>query len=131
MNNTINRIKKRADTLAEYIINKVEGLEAENHELEERSRNTYLMFKKYDMAFDKVVDEIADIDKAENGDIDIRYKNKRTHNTLANPSIECYPVGSILYPLAELILKKWEDKVEFNKLIKEYKLGRKRIEPLK
>lgn len=126
-NKQINKIKKRADTLTDYIINKVDRLELANHELEERSRNTYLMFKKYDMAFDKVVNEIVNVEKADNGDIEVIYKDKDTHSTIANPLIEYYLVGSVLYPLGELILKKWEDRVEFNKLIKEYKKGSKPI----
>ena len=117
-NNTINRMKKRADTLAEYIVNRVEDLEVdnnclrkENEELFERSKHHYLALREWEMPCAKVLEDIKNIEKDKRGVIIIIFK---THGIVG----EFEPTHQF-YPLMEKLLKEYEKKVEFEKLLKE------------
>lgn len=113
MNNTINRTKKRADILTEYIVCRVERLEKENCYLEdelrdERSRGlkSFAEIMKYRTPFRKVLEKVKGVSKHEKGEIEI------VVNAQFCPRI--YPNDPI-YPLAEKLLEEYNDKVEFEK----------------
>ena len=55
MNNTINRIKKRADTLAEFFIERYERLEKENHLIKKSDMESHLKLREYENAFEKLI----------------------------------------------------------------------------
>ena len=61
MNNTINRIKKRADTLTDFIIERYERLEKANYDLEELNRRNYLKLRTHELVFEKVLDKITEV----------------------------------------------------------------------
>ena len=120
MNNTINRIKKRADTLAEYIVERVERLERknellkrDNEELFGRSKHHYLMLREWEMPCAKVLEDIEHIEKDKRGVIIIIFK---THGIVG----EFEPTHQF-YPLMEKLLKEYEKKAEFERIVKEYK----------
>lgn len=117
MNNTINRIKKRADTLAEYIIEKVERLEGENHKLKTKGREIYLELRTHELAFEKALDRITEV-KEYQGNTIITFKgedNNGDMDTLYTRFTQDEP----LYPLAEMLLEKYEKEAEFKRVIKE------------
>ena len=122
MNNTTNRIKKRADTLAEYIVNKVERLEKKNDELELLGSETYHELRRHEMAFEKVLDTIAEVKKDKDGTIIIQF---------------CYGVCTIyeskspMYPLIEMLLEKYRKRKVFERVVDKLRKGSKPIEPLK
>lgn len=116
MNNTINRMKKRTDILADYIVERVERLERENRCLREendewfkRSKQHYLMLREWEMPCAKVLENIKRIEKDKAGVIVIEYKDK--HNEGFDPR---YPA----YPLIEKLLAEYEKKAEFERLLK-------------
>lgn len=118
-NKQINKIKRRADTLADYIIKRVEDLDEdnnrlrkENEELFGRSKHLYLMLREWEMPCAKVLEDIEHIEKDKRGVIVIEYKDK--HSEGFDPR---YPA----YPLIEKLLKEYEKKAEFEKLLKEAK----------
>lgn len=119
MNNTINRIKKRADTLAEYIVERVERLEKDNRFLEEelrceRSANGKALAEiiKYRAPFRKVLENVKSVSKSEKGEIEV------VVNAQFYPHY--YPTDP-LYPLAEKLLKEYNDKVEFERSLEKAK----------
>lgn len=117
MNNTINRMKKRADILTEYIVERAERLERKNEllkrdngELFERSKHHYLMLREWEMPCAKVLEDIEHIEKNKGGVIIINYKDGNVGEfVLDNP----------FYPLIEKLLKEYEKKVEFERVLKE------------
>ena len=119
MNNQINRIKKRADILTEYIVDRVERLERENkhlrrdnEELLGRGKQHYLMLREWEMPCAKVLEDIEHIEKDKRGVIIINYKDGNVGEfVLDNP----------FYPLMEKLLKEYEKKAEFERLLKEVK----------
>lgn len=120
MNNTINRIKKRADILTEYIVDRVERLERENkllkrdnEELFGRSKQHYLMLREWEMPCAKVLEDIEHIEKDKRGVIIIIFK---THGIVG----EFEPTHQF-YPLIEKLLKEYEKKAEFERVLKEAK----------
>ena len=116
MNNTINRIKKRADTLAEYIIGRAEWLEKENHKLETRGREIYLELRTHELAFEKALDKITKIEKHK-GNIIITFKGK-DNNGDTDTLYTYFNKDEPLYPLAEMLLEKYEKEVEFARLLR-------------
>ena len=119
MNNTINRIKKRADILTDYIVERVERLERENkhlrrdnEELFGRSKQHYLMLREWEMPCAKVLEDIENIEKDKRGVIIINFKNG---------IFDEYKPSSVFYPLMEKLLKEYEKKAEFERVLKEAK----------
>lgn len=73
MNNQINKIKRRADALADFFIERYERLEKENHQLETRG----LKLRTHEIAFEKALKRIIEIKKAKrNNNITIIFKGK-------------------------------------------------------
>jgi uncharacterized protein (UPF0335 family) len=120
-NNQINKIKKRTDTLADYIVNKAERLERYNHELETRGREIYLELREHELAFEKALDRITEIKKDKrNNNITIIFKGKN-NNDDTDTLFTDFTQDEPLYPLAEMLLEKYEKKVEFERLIEKAK----------
>ena len=121
MNNTINRMKKRADTLAEYIVERYEKLEKENHKLLELHNRNYLELRRHELAFEKALDRIIEIEKDKrNNNITIIFKGK-DNNGDTDTLYTYFTQDEPLYPLAEILLEKYEKKAEFERLLKEAK----------
>ena len=117
MNNQINKIKKRADTLADYIVNKIENLEEENYhlkkeneELFERGKHQYLALREWEMPCKKVLEDIQHIEKDKRGVIIIIFK---THGIVGE-----FEPEHQFYPLMEKLLKEYEKKAEFERLFR-------------
>lgn len=113
MNNTINRIKKRADILTEYIVERVERLEEENRHYEERYREererAERHFKRvmdYTMPFNKVLDSVENIIKDKSGLISIHFKN----NLIGE-----FDTDNCLYPIISKLYEIYTEKVEYEK----------------
>ena len=113
MNNTINRTKKRADILTEYIVERVERLEKKNRYLEDELRHeknisgeVLAEVIKYRAPFRKVLENVKSVSKCNKGEIEIIVNGQLC------PQI--YPTDP-LYPLAEKLLEEYNKKVEFEK----------------
>ena len=118
MNNTTNRIKKRADTLADFIIRRYERLEKENDRIKEISTQNYLELHTHELVFEKVLDDIIETEKTTNGDtILITFKGK-DNNGDTDTLYTYFHKDEPMYPLAEMLLEKYEKKKEFQELIK-------------
>ena len=131
MNNTINRMKKRADTFAEFFIERYEKLEKENHKLLELHNRNYLELHTHELAFEKALDRIIKTEKTTNGDtILITFKDK-DNNGDTDTLYTYFYKDEPMYPLAEMLLEKYEKKKEFERLIEECKKAKKPIEYLK
>lgn len=111
---TINRIKKRADILTDFFIEKYEKLEQKTYELVELNNRNHLKLREHEIVFEKVLDNVDKIEKFENGEIEVKYKEPNTNNIVAIP----YFVGSALYPFAEMLLEKYRDRKEFEWITK-------------
>ena len=116
MNNQINKTKRRADILAEYIVAKADWLEKENHHLEDEIRHereisvkVLAEITKYRTPFRKVLENVKSVSKSEKGEIEI------VVNAQFYPHY--YP-SDPLYPLAEKLLEEYENKVEFERLLR-------------
>lgn len=119
MNNTINRMKKRADTLAEYFVERMERLEKENRYLEELNRNgnasfneMCIRFKGYSMPFNQVLDNVESMHKDKSGLIIIHFKNKH---------IGEFDIENRLYPIINRLYELYAEKVDYEKRIAERK----------
>lgn len=113
MNNTINRTKKRADILTEYIVGKVERLEEENRHLEDELRHeknisvkVLAEVIKYRTPFRKVLEKVKSVSKCNKGEIEIIVSGQLCPHIYPNDP---------LYPLAEKLLEEYDNKVEFEK----------------
>ena len=116
MNNQVNKIKKRADTLADFFIERYEKLEKENRELETRGRNIYLELRKHEIAFGKALGKITEVKKYQ-GNIIITFKGK-DNNGDTDTLYTHFAQDEPLYPLAEMLLEKYEKEVEFARLLR-------------
>ena len=120
MNNTINRIKKRADILADYIVGRAERLEEENYHLRkenerlfERSKHHYLMLREWEMPCAKVLEDIEHISKDKRGVIIVIFK---THGIVGE-----FEPNHQFYPLMEKLLAEFEKKAEFERVLEKAK----------
>lgn len=109
----INKTKKRADILTEYIVERVERLEKENRYLEnelrgERSENLKLLTDsmKYRTPFRKVLEKVKSVSKCNKGEIEIIVNGQLCPHIYPNDP---------LYPLAEKLLEEYKEKVKFEK----------------
>ena len=117
MNNTINRMKKRADTLAEFFIERYERLEQENHKLLELHNKNYLELRRHELSFEKVLDDIIETEKNKKGNaIYITFKGK-DNNSNTDTLYAQFPQDDPMYPLAEMLLEKYEERKAFKSLI--------------
>jgi hypothetical protein len=110
MNNTTNRIKKRADILTEYIVDRVERLERANYhyqedyrEERERAERHFKRVMGYTMPFNQTLNNIENITKDKNGVIIIKDKNGLTYE---------FATDIVIYPIIEKLLKEYEDRGE-------------------
>ena len=116
MNNTINRIKKRADILTDFFIERYERLEKENHKLLELHNQNYLKLRTHELAFEEALDKITKIEKEKDETITIIFKGK--DNNGDKDTLYAYFIkGEPLYPLAEMLLEKHEKRKAFERLI--------------
>lgn len=109
-------MKKRADTLAEYIVDRVERLEVANNrlreersEMYERSKHHYLALREWEMPCNKTLENIKHIEKDKRGVIVICFNEH---------SVGEFDIANPLYPLIEKLLKEYEKKAEFERLLK-------------
>lgn len=101
MNNRTNATKKRADTLADYIIRRCEDLEEENHRMSLRAITTGNDLREYGDAFFETLKRIEGIEKLDDGSIHIKF--------IAEDGAkmgQIIPVTGFLYPIAEMLFKK-------------------------
>ena len=115
MNNTINRIKKRADTLTDFFIERYERLEQENHKLLELHNKNYLELRRHELSFEKALNEIIKIEKCDKN-IVIIFKSKY-NNGYSDTLYTYFTQDEPLYPLAEMFLEKYEKRKAFKSLI--------------
>lgn len=113
MNNTINRMKKRADILTEYIVERVERLEEVNRYLEQLNRDGNASFNEmcvrlhgYSMPFNKVLDSVDSIIKDKSGLISVHFKN----NLIGE-----FDTDNCLYPIISRLYEIYAEKVEYEK----------------
>lgn len=116
-NNQINKIKRRADTLADFFIERYEKLEKENHKLLELNNQNYLKLRTHELAFEKALDKITKIEKEKNEIIYISFKGEN-NNGDTDTLYTYFAKDEPLYPLAEMLLGKYEQRKAFEKLIK-------------
>lgn len=117
MNNTINRIKKRTDTLTEFFIERYEKLEKENHKLLELHNKNYLELRTHELAFEKALDRVIRTEKTANGDTILIYFKGKDNNGDTDTLYAQFPQDDPMYPLAEMLLEKYEKKKAFKSLI--------------
>ena len=101
MNNATNRIKKRADVLAEYMIDRCNKLEEANHEMSIRSLTDGSKLKKYDDAFYDAVRKAEEVEKLDNGVIQLSFKNENGARMC-----KAFSPKDPLYQIAEILLEK-------------------------
>ena len=118
MNNTINRMKKRADTLADYIVERVEWLEEENCRYKELNHQNHHELRRHEMAFEKALDKITEIkkDKKDNA-ITITFKDKNDNGGM-DTLYTYFAQDEPMYPLVEMLLEKYQNRVEFERLLR-------------
>ena len=127
-NNQINRIKKRADILTEYIVERVERLERENkllrrdnEEMFGRSKHTYLMLREWEMPCNKTLENIKHIEKDKRGVIIVCFNEH---------SVGEFDIANPLYPLMEKLLAEYDKKKEFERIVKEFKEKGRAFRPI-
>ena len=104
MNNAINKIKKRGDVLAEYMIRRLEAAEHDYANMNMCNLRLHHKLDDYDNAFDKAMLE-TNVRKDDNKDIIIYDKGS---------SIRIQP-DSPLYLIATILLKKRQEYLDFTK----------------
>ena len=94
MNNATNRVKKRADTLADFFIERYERLEKENRHLEDELRyerganlKTLAEFMKYRAPFRKVLGNVKSVSKCNKGEIEIIVNGQLCQHIFPNDPI--------------------------------------------
>ena len=102
MNNRTNAIKKRTDTLAEYIVGRCGYLEAENERMRQLCRPMQDELTEYGEAFWKALRKTEGAKENGDGSISLRFKTENGGETIRTIG-ETDP----LYPLAKILLKKY------------------------
>lgn len=116
MNNQTNKIKRRADTLADFFIERYEKLEKENHKLLELHNKNYLELRTHELAFEKALDRIIEIKKNKrNNYITIIFKGKNNNDDMDKLFTD-FTQDDPMYPLAEMLLEKYEKREAFKRL---------------
>lgn len=108
MNNRTNAMKKRADTLAEYVIRRCDRLEAENVWMKDKSLTRERELKGYADAVYEALMRTKYIVKRDDGTIDLGFEENKTKMS------RLIPTTDPLYPLAKLLFEKswWIKKCE-------------------
>jgi sulfur relay (sulfurtransferase) DsrC/TusE family protein len=88
---------------------KIELLKRDNKELFERSKQHYLALREWEMPCAKVLENIKHIEKDKRGVIVICFNEH---------SVGEFDIANPLYPLIEKLLKEYEKKAEFERLLK-------------
>lgn len=101
MNNRTNLLKKRADTLAEYVIGRCDKLEAENRAMQHEAISVGRELSEYCDAFYKTLKNIEGIGKLDDGSIYINFIAKD-----GAKMSQVIPVTGFLYPIAKLLFEK-------------------------
>ena len=101
MNNRTNLLKKRADTLAEYVVERCARLEEENSGMKHEAEIVRRELSEYEHAFFDTLGKLKGIKKLDDESILIGF--------IAEDGAEMsqiIPVTGFLYPIAKLLLKK-------------------------
>ena len=101
MNNRTNLLKKRADTLAEYVVDRCDRLERENCGMRHEAEIVRRELSEYERAFFDTLGKLKGIKKLDDGGILIGF--------IAEDGAEMgqiIPVNGFLYPIAKLLLEK-------------------------
>ena len=101
MNNRTNAMKKRADTLADYIIRRCEDLEEENHRMSIRAITVDNNLKKYGDAFCETLKKIEGIERLDDGSILIKFIAED-----GAKMSQIIPITGFLHPIAKLLFEK-------------------------
>lgn len=101
MNNRTNAMKKRADTLADYIIRRCEDLEEENHRMSLRAITMDNDLREYGDAFCETLKKIEGIEKLDDGSILIKFIAED-----GAKMSQIIPITGFLYPIAKMLFKK-------------------------
>ena len=101
MNNRTNLLKKRADTLAEYVVGICDRLERENGYMRHEAEIVRRELRKYEHAFYETLGKLKGIKELDDGSIQIMF--------IAEDGAEMsqiIPVTGFLYPIAKLLFEK-------------------------
>lgn len=101
MNNRINALKKRADTLAEYVVERCARLEKENACMKHEAEIVRRELSGYEEAFFDVFNKMERIEKFKDGSIDLGFKDINGKDVGVLISI-----GNPLHPLANILFEK-------------------------
>ena len=101
MNNRTNILKKRADTLAEYVIDRCDRLEKENSYMRQSAQYAQHELKRYDDAFFDALKKMEGIEKLDDGSIQIMF----IAGDGAKMS-QIIPMTGFLYPIAKMLFEK-------------------------
>lgn len=101
MNNRTNSLKKRADALAEYVVERCAKLEAENSRLRIRITEEDVELTEYSNAFFETLKKCEGIEELGDGSILIKF--------IAEDGVkmnQIIPVTGVLHPIAKMLFKK-------------------------
>lgn len=103
MNNRTNLLKKRVDTLAEYVVERCARLEKENSWMRQKAMEMEAELTKYDHAFFDALSKIEGIEKLDDGSIHIKFINRDKKE-----NILIILADNFLYHLAKILLEEYE-----------------------
>lgn len=101
MNNRTNAMKKRSDTLADYIIRRCDDLEEENHRMGLRAITMDNDLREYGDAFFETLKRTEGIEKLNDGSIHIKFIAED-----GTKMGQIIPMTGFLYPIAKMLFKK-------------------------
>lgn len=102
MNNRTNAMKKRADTLADYIIRRCENLEEENACMLNDRLAMERKLTEYNDAFYDAIKKTESINMYDDGTIELGFKEKENGERMGR----LIPTTDPLYPIAKMLFKK-------------------------
>lgn len=101
MNNRINAIKRRADTLADYIVDRCARLEKENGYMKHEAEIVRRELRGYEDAFYEILKKMEGIEELGDGSIIIKFIAED-----GAKMSQIIPVTGFLHPIAKMLLKK-------------------------
>ena len=101
MNNRTNALKKRADTLAEYVIERCARLEKENDWMKREAATVHDELKRYVDAFFETLSKMKGIEKLNDGSIHIKFVAGD-----GNKMSQIIHATDFLYPIAKILFEK-------------------------